>query len=237
MAAEGLVLPGAAQEVLAEAEEQGASAILIADDQQVQGVVLIEPRLRPEVYAVISALRRRNVQRIDVVSGDSRGPTRLIAKNLGLDDYFHDVLPQDKAALVRRLQAAGRRVCFVGDGVNDTLAMKQAHCSISLHGASAIASDTAQILLLDPSLAKIPTLLGAARAQQRHLKQILAYWAGYAVINTYLNVYLRIGVLPSALFYGVSFAASYLHASVPGLRATKFGPPKPGADITSVKMP
>jgi heavy metal translocating P-type ATPase len=230
MAAEGLVLPGAALEVLAEAEGKGASAILVADDQQVQGVVQIEPRLRPEVYAVISALRRRGIQHIDVVSGDSKGPTRLIAESLELDDYFYDVLPQQKAELVRRLQAEGRRVCFVGDGINDALAMKQAHCSISLQGASAIASDTAQILLMDPSLAKIPPLLGAARGQQRHLKQILSFWAGYAVINTYLNVYLRIGVLPSTLFYGLSFAASYLHASVPGRRITKLGPPRSRSD-------
>lgn len=230
MAAEGLVLPVAADEVLADAEGKGASAILVADDRQVQGVVQIEPRLRPEVHAVIRALRRRDVHHIDVVSGDSKGPTRLIAETLELDDYFYDVLPQDKAELVRNLQAAGRRVCFVGDGVNDALAMKQAHCSISLHGASAIASDTAQILLLDPSLAKIPELLGAARGQQRHLKQILTFWAGYAVTNTYLNVYLRIGVLPSTLFYGLSFAAAYFYASVPGLRHTRLGPSRSGAD-------
>jgi Cu2+-exporting ATPase len=230
MTAEGLELPGAAEEVLADAEGKGASAILIADNRQVQGVVQIEPRLRPEVYAVIRALRRRDVQHIDVVSGDSRGPTRLIADSLELDGYFHDVLPQDKAELVRRLQAAGRRVCFVGDGVNDALAMKQAHCSISLHGASAIASDTAQILLMDPSLAEIPSLLGAARGQQRHLKQILTFWAGYAVINTYLNVYLRIGVLSSTFVYGLSFAAAYSYASVPGLRRTSRGSPRSGGE-------
>jgi Cu2+-exporting ATPase len=140
---------------------------------------------------------------------------------LGLDGYFSGVLPNEKAELVRRLQSDGHRVCFVGDGINDALAMKQAHCSISLHGASAIAADTAQALLMDPSLSKLPYLLEAARDQQRHLKQVLAYWAGYAAVNSYLNVYLRIGILPSTLFYGCSFGLSYLHSSLPAIKSGK----------------
>jgi Cu2+-exporting ATPase len=135
-----------------------------------------------------------------------------------MDDYFYDILPRGKAELVRQLQEDGHRVCFIGDGVNDALAMKQAHCSISLHGASAIASDTAQVQLMDPSLSKLPFLLAASRDQQHHLKHILTYWAGYAVVNTYLNVYMRIGILPSTLFYGLSFAASYVHSSFPRLK-------------------
>lgn len=216
MAEEGIVLPPAVRDALGTAETRGASAVLVADDRQVQGVIQIEPQLRPEVYAVIRSLRDRDARQIYVVSGDSRGPTRLVAELLKLDDYFYEVLPEEKAGLVRRLQDEGRHVCFVGDGVNDALAMKQAHCSISLHGASEVASDTAQIVLMEPSLDKLPSLLIAAQGQQRHLKQILTYWGAYAVVNTYLNVYLRIGVLPSSLFYGASFAASYLHAFLPG---------------------
>ena len=218
MAEAGIALPAAVHRQLDTIEAKGASAILVADGQRVQGVIQIEPRLRPEVGAVMTALRRQGVEHIHVVSGDSEGPTRLIAESLGLDDYFYDVLPRSKAALVRELQADGHRVCFVGDGVNDALAMKQAHCSISLHGASAIANDTAQVQLMDPSLGKLPFLLAASRDQQRHLEQILTYWAGYAVVNTYLNVYMRIGILPSTLFYGLSFAVSYAHASLPRLK-------------------
>ncbi len=206
-----------ARNVIDAAEARGDSAILIADERRVQGVVEIRPQLRPELSAVIHALRTRGVDRIDVVSGDSEGPTRLIAESLGLDEYFYNILPQDKAALVRRLQAAGRRVCFVGDGINDAPAMKQAHCSISLHGASTAASDTAQVLLLEPSLAKLPRLLDAAQSQQTHLKQVLGYWAAYGVLNSYFNVVLRIGVLPSTLFYAGAFSLSYLHCAYPRL--------------------
>jgi len=218
MADAGIALTATVREMLDTMEGKGASAILVADGQRVQGVIQIEPRLRPEVHAVMDALRHQDIRHIHVVSGDSEGPTRLIAESLGMDDYFYDVLPRGKAELVRQLQADGHRVCFVGDGVNDTLAMKQAHCSISLHGASAIASDTAQVQLMDPSLSKLPFLLAASRDQQRHLKQILTYWAGYAVVNSYLNVYMRIGILPSAVFYGLSFAASYAHSSFPRLK-------------------
>ena len=215
MAEAGVAIEPAVREVLDAAEANGTSVVLIADDDQIQGIIEIRPQLRPEIGTVVAALRRRGVRRIQVVSGDSEGPTRRIAESLQLDGSFHDVLPEDKAALVRRLQAAGHRVCFVGDGINDAPAMKQAHCSISLHGASAAASDTAQILLLEASLAKLPGLLATAQSQQSHLKEVLVYWAGYAVVNTYLNLVLRIGVLPSTLVYATAFGVSYMHSGHP----------------------
>jgi len=76
-----------------------------------------------------------------------------------MDDYFYDVLPQNKAEIVEKLQAEGRSVCFVGDGVNDTIAMKKANISISLSGATSVATDTAQIVLMDASLKRLPELL------------------------------------------------------------------------------
>lgn len=74
---------------------------------------------------------------------------------LGIDHYFAEVLPEAKAQLVARLQAEGRFVCFVGDGINDAIALKKAHTSISLRGASTAATDTAQIVLTDESLEQL----------------------------------------------------------------------------------
>jgi len=82
---------------------------------------------------------------------------------LGMDRYFAQVLPADKADYVEKLQAEGRKVCFVGDGINDSIALKKANVSISLRGASTIATDTAHIVFLDEGLAHLCELRDIAR--------------------------------------------------------------------------
>jgi Cu2+-exporting ATPase len=173
-------------------------------------------RERPEAAGVLHFLREHGIAQLALVSGDAEGPTRAQAKALGLTEAYSNVPPDGKAALVRRLQAAGRRVCFIGDGVNDALAMRQADCAIALHGAADLATDTAGILLLDGGLRRLPRVLATARAQQAQLRSILRYWGGYAVLNTGLSLGLRVGVLPSSLLFAAAFGL--------GLRAT--GPPE-----------
>ena len=89
------------------------------------------------------------VHHIAIVSGDHDAPTRALAESLGMDRYFAQVLPADKADYVAKLQAEGRRVCFVGNGINDSIALKKADVSVSLRGASSLATDTAQVVFLE----------------------------------------------------------------------------------------
>src|SRR6202012_4672254 len=93
-----------------------------------------------------------------IISGDHEKPTRRLAEHLKMDRYFAEVLPQDKARYVELLQKEGRTVCFVGDGINDSIALKKADVSISLRGASSIATDTAQVIFMEESLSKICSL-------------------------------------------------------------------------------
>src|SRR5204862_7599462 len=86
---------------------------------------------------------------------DHEGPTKKLAERLGMDRYFAGVLPADKASYVEKLQKEGKKVCFVGDGINDSIALKKANVSISLRGASSIATDTAHIVFMEESLAKL----------------------------------------------------------------------------------
>jgi P-type E1-E2 ATPase len=110
---------------------------------------------RPEAEEIVAGLRARGVSHLAIVSGDHEEPTRRLAQKLGMDRHFAEVLPQDKARCVEVLQKEGRTVCFVGDGINDSIALKKAHVSISLRGASTLATDTAQIVFMEESLAKI----------------------------------------------------------------------------------
>jgi len=150
----------------------------------------LQAALRPEAAAVIGELRQRTqLRQVIIVSGDQLAPTRHLAQAVGADAYYAEVLPAGKAELVAQLQAQGRTVCFIGDGINDAIALKQAHVSISLRGATTAATDTAHIVLMDESLAQLPHLFALVdqfdATQRRTLLAVLGTSAlGLAGIYT-----------------------------------------------------
>lgn len=125
--------------------------IYVGIDNHLGGVLEIEPSIRPEARQLVQYLKQRGME-IYIISGDHEQPTRNIAKQLGIDHYFAQILPENKADLVKQLRDKGKFVCFVGDGINDAIALKSAQISISLKGASTAATDTAQIIFMDGTL-------------------------------------------------------------------------------------
>ena len=152
---EGIKLPGELDNEIARVHDEGHSLIFVGVDDKLGGAIELQSADRPEASEVIEGLRRRGASHLAIISGDHDRPTRKLARRLGMDRYFAEVLPQDKARYVEELQAEGRRVCFIGDGVNDSIALKKANVSISLRGASSIATDTAQIVFMEESLEKV----------------------------------------------------------------------------------
>lgn len=160
---EGIAIPTNIQVAQADCAAQGHSLILVALNEQLIGALQLLPTIRPEAHAIIQGLRERNVKSIVIISGDHAAPTRKLAEALGIDRYFAETLPQNKAAIIEQLQAEGRTICYVGDGINDTIALKKAQVSVSLRGASTAATDTAQIILMDQSLNQLCTLFDLSR--------------------------------------------------------------------------
>jgi P-type E1-E2 ATPase len=204
---------------LSESEALGATTLLVATGSGVQGVIALATRPRPEAIGILRFITEHGIERIAMVSGDDDAPSHAVARQLGIEEVHANVLPEGKAELVRRLQREGRRVCFVGDGANDALAMSQADCAISMHGGAELAADAAGILLLEGDLRRLPHLLASARTQQRQLFGLLAYWGGYGVTNIGLNLALRLGVLQSSLVFGTAFGIGLLQTGVPRRRA------------------
>ncbi|MCK5524678.1 MAG: HAD-IC family P-type ATPase [Thiomargarita sp.] len=97
-----------------------------------------------------------------IISGDHEHPTRRMAETLGIDHYFAEILPENKAKLVKQLCQEGQFVCFIGDGINDAIALKSAQVSISLKGASTAATDTAQVIFMDGTLNHLEQLFQLA---------------------------------------------------------------------------
>jgi Cu2+-exporting ATPase len=171
MELEGLPMGAEVKDALEHAHREGHTMVLVGVDDEVGGAIELHSAVRPEVRDIVKGLRVRGIKHIAIISGDHEAPTRKLAESLGMDRHFAQVLPADKADYVEKLQKEGKRVCFVGDGINDSIALKKANVSISLRGASTIATDTAHIVFLEQGLSKLCDLRDIARDLDRNVKR------------------------------------------------------------------
>lgn len=211
MALEEISLPPEAQALQESCHAKGHSLVMVAVDDQLTGAIELQPTIRPEAAAVIEELRGRNLD-FYIISGDQEGPTRTLAQTLGIANYFANTLPENKAQLVEQLQAEGRAVCFVGDGINDSIALKKANVSVSLRGSTTVAMDTAQIVLLDTTLQQLPLLFKLAEEMDENLKTTqtlavvpsLGIWAG--VFFFHLGILGAVFIFEASLWVGIANA-------------------------------
>jgi heavy metal translocating P-type ATPase len=171
MELEGIGMTPEVAEALAASHLEGNTMVMVGIDGRLGGAIELQSAVRPEVKDIVAGLRKRGVKHLAIISGDHEAPTRKLAELLGMDRYFAQVLPADKADYVAKLQAEGRKVCFVGDGINDSIALKKANVSISLRGASTIATDTAHIIFLEEGLSKLCELKDISKELDRNVKR------------------------------------------------------------------
>jgi len=163
MATVGMSIPSSIKQQQQLCHEEGYTLVMVAIDNQVSGAIELLPTVRPEAKAIISSLKqRKNIKATYIISGDHEIPTRKLARDIGVDHYFAETLPENKATIIKQLQKEGHFICYIGDGINDSIALKQSQVSISLRGASTIATDTAQIVLMDGGLKHLNTLFDLA---------------------------------------------------------------------------
>lgn len=158
-----IFIPPPVMDVQATCHEQGHSVVLVAIDNAVVGAIELQPTIRPEARAVIYNLKQRpNIKDIIIISGDHEMPTRKLAQELGIDHYFAETLPKGKADIIDQLTSEGKFVCYIGDGINDSIALRKSHVSVSMKGASTVAVDTAQIIMMHGNLSGIPMIFDYA---------------------------------------------------------------------------
>jgi len=217
MVLESIDKPHALEELQTDSHSKGHSLVMVAIDGELAGAIELEPSIRPEARSVVDALSERNIE-VYIISGDQEEPTRKLAGELGIKHYFANTLPEDKARHVERLQAEGRNVCFVGDGINDSIALKKSQVSISLRGATTVATDTAQVVLMDATLAQLPGLFALAKQSDTNMKIgfATAVIPGFIIVGGVFLVHL--GMFGSAMIYNASLLAGVGVAMLPLLQ-------------------
>ena len=151
------------------------TVIWFADEENALAIAGITDRIKETSIRAVDELRATGIE-VHMLTGDNETTAREIARKAGIAHYQASVLPQDKAAFISRLQAEGRKVAMVGDGINDSAALAQADLSIAMGGGSDIAMDVAKMTIISSDLTKIPEALRLSRLTARTIRQNL-FWA------------------------------------------------------------
>lgn len=174
---------------------QAKTVVYVVVDGVVQGAVALADTVRPESREAVAMLHQMGVKSI-MLTGDSRAAAEWVAKDLGLDDFFAEMLPHQKAAKIQEVQKRGLTVAMVGDGVNDAPALAQADVGIAIGAGTDIAIETADIVLVRNDPRDVVTVVRLSRATYRKMLQNLAWATGYNVVA----IPLAAGVLAGAGF-------------------------------------
>ncbi len=154
---------------------EAKTVIALADEQKALGVLAITDRLKPTTVQAIEELHKQGIE-VWMLTGDQPEAAREVAKQVGIAHYQAGVLPQEKATFVQTLQAKGKKVAMVGDGINDSAALAQADLSIAMGQGSDIAMDTAMVTILSSDLVKISETIRLSQLTVRTIQQNL-FWA------------------------------------------------------------
>ena len=176
----GIVL-GGLDEAAERLKGAGRTVVHVARNGELIGLIAIADAARPTSKATIAALRDREVK-VAMLTGDNEGTARRIADELGVDIVLADVLPGDKAAKVRELQAEGNRVGMVGDGVNDAPALTQADVGFAIGAGTDVAMESADVVLMKSDPYDVVGAIALSRATLRKMHQNLWWAVGYNVV-------------------------------------------------------
>ena len=185
-----IAIPPSLQEEATRLTSEAQTVIWFADEENVLAIAGITDRIKETSIRAVSELHAAGIE-VHMLTGDNEATAREIARKAGIAHYQASVLPQDKAAFVSRLQAEGRKVAMVGDGINDSAALAQADLSIAMGRGSDIAMDVAQMTIISSDPSKIPDAIRLSARTVRTIRQNL-FWA---FIYNIIGIPIAAGVL------------------------------------------
>jgi Cu2+-exporting ATPase len=218
-----VVSPGYLKEQGLEARDQrldalaaeGKTVVFVLLDGRPAGALALADVVRPESREAVARLKKMGIRCL-MLTGDNRKVAAWVGEQIGLDEVFAEVLPQDKAAKVREVQARGLTVAMTGDGVNDAPALAQADVGIAVGAGTDVAIQSADIVLVRSNPLDVVSILGLARATYRKMLQNLFWATGYNVVASPLaaGVLYGLGILLSPALGAVFMSLSTIIVAI-----------------------
>ena len=206
--------------------QEGKTPMYVAVDGQLAGLIAVADVVKPGSRAAVESLRKMGID-VVMMTGDNRLTASAIARQVGIERILSEVLPQDKAGEVKKLQAEGRRVAMVGDGINDAPALAQANVGIAIGSGTDVAMDSADVVLMRSDPMDVPTAVELSRRTIRNIKQNLFWAFGYNTIGIPIAaglLHLFGGPLLNPMLAAAAMSLSSVSVVTNALRLKRFRP-------------
>ena len=206
--------------------DEGKTPMYLSVDGELAGIIAVADTLKENSMKAVKELRRRGVEVI-MITGDNKRTAKAIAKQVGIDSVLSEVLPEDKAEEVKKLQEAGKKVAMVGDGINDAPALAQADVGIAVGSGTDVAIESADIVLMRNDLTAVLTAIDLSHTTLRNIKQNLFWAFAYNLVGIPVAMgllYIFGGPLMSPMFAAVAMSFSSVSVLLNALRLRRFKP-------------
>lgn len=220
------VATGAAESLLEQLSEQGKTAMVVAVDGELAGVIAVADTLKEDSVEAIARLHRLGLE-VVMLTGDNHRTAQTIARKVGIDRVLAEVLPDEKVTQIRLLQAEGKTVAMVGDGINDAPALAQADVGLAMGTGTDVAMESGDITLVKGSLTGVATAIDLSKATMRNIHQNLVGAFAYNTLGIPIAagvLYPAFGILLSPLIAGAAMAFSSVTVVSNANRLRRFQP-------------
>lgn len=208
-------------------EENGKTVMLLADRQTVLGLIAVADTLKETTMEAVQNLQKRKIE-VYMITGDNRRTAEAIAKQIGIKNVLAEVLPEDKANEVKKLQASGLRVAMVGDGINDAPALAQADLGIAMGGGTDVAMETGGVVIIKNDLRDVITAIDLSKETVNKIRQNMFFALFYNVIGIPIaaRVFAGLGLVLKPELAGLAMAFSSISVVSNSLLLKYFKPGK-----------
>lgn len=216
------------QEKATQLAGMGKTPMFVMKNSLPVGLIAVADQPRPEARAVVAALKKLGID-VAMITGDSRCTADAIAAQVGISEVYAEVLPSEKASIIKRIQASGRKIAMVGDGINDAPALAQADVGIAVAAGTDIAMESADIVLMHNNICDVATAIHLSRRVIKTIRQNLFWAFGYNVLGIPIAaglLYVFGGPLLSPVFAAAAMSLSSVSVVTNALRLKGYRKPE-----------